>query len=106
MIGRCLFCLAFLVVTARGAAALDKVVVGWGITGATAPVQIALDKGYFRQLGIDPDMQEFRGSADAVSALATGRLDVDFGGVTAGFFNSVARGLDARVVAPMNIQPP
>jgi NitT/TauT family transport system substrate-binding protein len=69
-------------------------------------VMIALDKGYFRQLGIEPDMQEFRGSADAVSALAMGQLDVDFGGVTAGFFNSVARGIDARVVAPMNIQPP
>jgi NitT/TauT family transport system substrate-binding protein len=106
MIGRCLLYLAVFALTAQSAAALDKVVVGWGITGATSPVMIALDKGYFQALGIDPDMQEFRGSADAVSALATGQLDVDFGGVTAGFFNSVARGIDARVVAPMNIQPP
>ncbi|HUB95135.1 MAG TPA: ABC transporter substrate-binding protein [Stellaceae bacterium] len=106
MVGRWLISLVLLAMTAPAAAALDKVVVGWGITGATAPVMIALDKGYFRQLGIDPVMQEFRGSADAVSALATSNLDVDLGGVTAGFFNSVARGLDARVVAPMNIQPP
>jgi NitT/TauT family transport system substrate-binding protein len=67
---------------------------------------IAVDKGYFRELGIEPDLQEFRGSADAVSALAMGQLDVDLGGVTAGFFNSVARGIDARIVAPMNLQPP
>src|SRR5579872_6879907 len=90
---------------AAPACAAETVAVGWGLTVATAPAMIAADKGYFRQLGLAPENMEFRGSADAVSALATGALDVDLGGVTAGFFNAVARGLDARIVAPLSIQP-
>jgi NitT/TauT family transport system substrate-binding protein len=84
---------------------LARIDVGWGLTAAVAPAMIALDKGYFRQLGLAPEIMEFRGSANALSALATGELDVDLGGVTAGFYNSAARGFDVRVVAPLSIQP-
>jgi len=80
--------------------------VGWGLSTAMAPAMIAEGKGYFRQLGLKTDDENFRGSADAFSALATGEMDVDLGGVTAGFFNAAARGLDARVVAPMSVQGP
>jgi NitT/TauT family transport system substrate-binding protein len=88
------------------AADLATVKVGWGLTVATAPAMIATDKGYFRQLGLQPENDEFKGSADAFSALATGQLDIDLGGVTAGFFNAAASGLDARIVAPLSIQGP
>jgi NitT/TauT family transport system substrate-binding protein len=87
------------------AQAADPVIVGWSRTAALAPIMIATDKGYFTRLGLAPDLQEFRGSADMVGSLATGQVDVVLGGVTAGFFNSVERGVDARVVAPMSIQP-
>lgn len=88
------------------AAELQPVKVGWGFSTAMAPVMIAEGKGYFRRLGLATDDENFRGSADAFSGLATGELDVDLGGVTAGFFNAAARGLDARVVAPLSLQGP
>jgi NitT/TauT family transport system substrate-binding protein len=99
---------AFALARGPGAAQAEELApikVGWGLSTAVAPAMIALDKGYFRQLGLAPEIAEFRGSADALSALATGDLDVDLGGVTAGFFNSAARGFDVRVVAPLSIQP-
>lgn len=88
------------------AGAAETVTIGWTPSTPMAPALIAADKGYFERLGINPDLDAFRGAMDAMAALATGRLDVSLGGVTAGFFNSIARGLDARVVAPLSIQPP
>jgi NitT/TauT family transport system substrate-binding protein len=95
-----------LVLAATQAGAAETVTVGWTPSTPMAPALIAADKGYFARLGIAPDLDAFRGAMDAMAALATGQLDVSLGGVTAGFFNSIARGLDARVVAPLSIQPP
>jgi len=85
---------------------LAPVKVGWGFSTAMAPVIVAEGKGYFRELGLATDLQGFQGSADSFSGLATGDIDVSLGGVTAGFFNAAARGLDARVVAPLSVQGP
>lgn len=104
--GGCRFVIAALIeIYAGGTAAGESVTVGWDRTAALAPEMIATDKGYFSQRGLNVNLEEFRGSANMVSALTTGQIDVSLGGVTAGFFNSIARGLDARVVAPLSIQP-
>ncbi len=95
----------FLLFTAPAWAA-DTVTVGWTPSTPMAPLLVAADKGYFEKLGIKPDLDAFRGAMDAMSALATGQLDVSLGGATAGLFNSISRGLDARIVAPLSIQPP
>jgi NitT/TauT family transport system substrate-binding protein len=95
-----------LLLAAARAGAVETVTVGWTPSTPMAPALIATDKGYFARLGIKPDLDAFRGAMDAMAALATGQLDVNLGGVTAGFFNAMARGLDARVVAPLSIQPP
>jgi NitT/TauT family transport system substrate-binding protein len=95
-----------LLLAASGARADDTVNVGWTPSTPMVPFLVAVDKGYYKELGIAVDIEAFRGAMDAMSMLATGRLDVDLGGVTAGFFNGVARGVDVRVVAPLAIQPP
>ena len=101
-----LLAITILILLATRAGAVETVTVGWTPSTPMAPALIANDKGYFERLGVKPDLDAFRGAMDAMAALATGQLDVSLGGVTAGFFNSIARGLDARVVAPLSIQPP
>jgi ABC-type nitrate/sulfonate/bicarbonate transport system substrate-binding protein len=95
-----------LLLAATRAGAAETVTMGWTPSTPMAPALIATDKGYFARLGLAPDLDAFRGAMDAMAALATGQLDVSLGGVTAGLFNGIARGLDARVVAPLSIQPP
>ncbi|HXQ52474.1 MAG TPA: ABC transporter substrate-binding protein [Stellaceae bacterium] len=97
---------AVLLLAAARAQALDTAMVGWAPSTPMAPALIAVDKGYFETLGIKPDLDAIRGTMDALPALATGRLDVVLGGVTAGVLNAIASGLDLRVVAPLSIQPP
>jgi NitT/TauT family transport system substrate-binding protein len=83
----------------------DKVVVGVTRSVATAPYYIAVAKGYLAAEHIEGGAANFRGAQDAVSAVATGDMDVDLGAINAGFLNAENRGLDLRVVAALGIQP-
>ena len=69
-----------------------------------APYYIALGKGYFEQEGIKIEASDVRSALDTVPSLATGRLDVSMGTVTAGFFNAAHGGFDLRIVAALGIQ--
>ncbi|HUZ73109.1 MAG TPA: ABC transporter substrate-binding protein [Stellaceae bacterium] len=97
----------FLIVALPAAAPAkdDTVSVGLVISLAQAPYYIAEAKGYFAAEHIAIDSGNFSGAQDAISALATGRLDVSLGAISAGFFNAQARGLDLRAVAALGIQP-
>ncbi len=83
----------------------DRVTVGTTIALAQAPYYVAVAKGYLGAEHITVEEGQFRGGQDAVSALATGQLDVDLGAINAGFFNAIAEGLDLRAVASLGIQP-
>lgn len=84
---------------------LDKIKVGLTISLAQAPFYIALEKGYLAAERIEVEAMNFRGAQDAVSAMATGDLDVNLGAINAGFFNAANQGLDLRAVASLGIQP-
>src|SRR5919202_1081890 len=70
---------------------------------AAGPIYVALDKGYFREQGIDLQLESSAGVADVVAVLATGDLDTASGATTVGLFNAFDRGADFRVVAPLGI---
>ncbi len=70
---------------------------------ATAPVYVALEKGYFREQGIDLQLETTAGAADVVPFLATGDLDLALGATTVGLFNAFERGADIRIIAPAGI---
>jgi NitT/TauT family transport system substrate-binding protein len=53
----------------------------------------ALDKGYFRAAGLDVTVEQISSLSKAVASLATNQMQVGQGGVSAGYFNSVASGL-------------
>ena len=70
-----------------------KVVVGDNPSLSGAPLYIALDKGYYRDAGVDVHLEMSGLSSDMTVQLATRKLDVIGGAITAGFFNSVSKGL-------------
>jgi NitT/TauT family transport system substrate-binding protein len=69
-----------------------------------APLYIALDKGYFKELGLDVQLEPLQGGSDAVVQIASGNFDVAAGGAGAGFWNAVDRGVKFVVVAPLHTE--
>jgi NitT/TauT family transport system substrate-binding protein len=64
-----------------------------------APFFLAIEKGYFRELGLEVEATEFRGTDVAMPFLANGQLDVVGGAVAAGFLNALHQGVSGRIVA-------
>jgi NitT/TauT family transport system substrate-binding protein len=60
--------------------AQEKIVVlmNFTIQGDHGPFFIAKDKGYFKEVGLDPDIQRGFGSADTVKKLVAGAADIGF----------------------------
>jgi NitT/TauT family transport system substrate-binding protein len=64
-----------------------------------APFLVALERGYFAEAGIALELVPLGGGAEMVGPLSTGELDVAIGGMSAGLFNALARGVDARIIS-------
>jgi NitT/TauT family transport system substrate-binding protein len=63
-----------------------------------AGIFIAQARGYFNEQGITLDYKVFGSSSDFMPALGSGQLDIGGIIVSAGLFNSVASGINLRVV--------
>ncbi|MGE0747267.1 MAG: ABC transporter substrate-binding protein [Rhodospirillales bacterium] len=89
------------------AAAADKVKIDVGSVPSLSggPLYIAKEKGYYDALGLDVEIHRIAGSADAQAMLATNRMQVIAGAVSAGFFNSVEKDLPVTIVLSRNITP-
>lgn len=59
----------------------------------SASTYYALDKGYFRDAGIDVTIEQISSLSKAVAFIATDKMQVGQGGINAGYYNSVAQGL-------------
>jgi ABC-type nitrate/sulfonate/bicarbonate transport system substrate-binding protein len=70
--------LSALALIATTAAAQEKVRIGLPVPKATAyiGVQVAADRGFFKDANIEPEVTVFRGGAAAQEALAAGAADV------------------------------
>jgi NitT/TauT family transport system substrate-binding protein len=77
---------------AAAAFANDTVHVGEGPFISGGPYFIARDKGYFSKLGLDVDTRIFMDGALAVPAMVSGELDITLVTMSAGLFNSIAKG--------------
>ena len=89
-----------------GAQPLTKVTVGVTNSATDVGFFIAHKKNYFRDEGIDAEFIVFDSAARMIAPLASGELDVAAGGISAGLYNAVARGIDVRMVADKNSTPP
>jgi NitT/TauT family transport system substrate-binding protein len=85
--------------SAAPARAADVVRVGDVTSLATAPLYVAIDRGYMKEQGIDVVVERFAGAGKMNVAFAAGQLDVGTGTANAGLFNSLAQGFDVRIVA-------
>ena len=80
----------------------------WFPVGDHAAYWVALEKGYYRQRGLDVDMQNSKGSGDSIAKVDTGRADVGLAD-SAVVIASAARGSRIKVVgmvfdkSPLNI---
>jgi NitT/TauT family transport system substrate-binding protein len=70
------------------------------------PVYVALERGYFTELGLDVDDIRFDAATRMMQPLAAGQLDVAAAAITAGLFNAFAREIDVRMVADRAILAP
>ncbi len=77
-----------------------------GVIGllADAGLYLAADKGYFREAGLDVELEPFNSSVKMLPALSTGDLDVATGGIAASLFNGIARGMPIVAVADKGSQ--
>lgn len=94
------------------AAAPVKVTVGYIPVLIFAPVFYGIDKGYFREQGLQLELQPLPGGADMLTQTAAGNFDIGGGGIGPAYFNFAARarGLNQpqpiRIVAPLHSERP
>ncbi len=66
---------------------------------------IGVEKGYFKEEGIDLKLERFRTAGDMMAPLSTGELPVATGGIGAAVFNAIGRGMPVIVVADKGSTP-
>jgi NitT/TauT family transport system substrate-binding protein len=71
-----------------------------------SPLFVAIEKGYFREQGLEVETTPFASGADILTQTAAGNLDVGLGGLGAAAFNAIRRGLDLRIVASHHTESP
>ena len=77
----------------QAADALAHVVIATVPTIASGSTYIADAKGYFRDVGIDAEIQNIDSVSTAMPLLASGKVQVAQGGLAAAFWNGVAQGM-------------
>jgi NitT/TauT family transport system substrate-binding protein len=66
---------------------------------SSAPIFVGVEKGFFREQGIEPELIYFQAAAPIATALAAGQLDVGATGLTAALYNIVLGGEKLWIVA-------
>lgn len=76
-----------------------KVIIAEDGAASGAGFYIAQSKGYFEAYNIEVEFATFANSDEMLPALASGQIDIAGGVSTASFFNSIAQGIDVRMIA-------
>jgi len=94
---------AFGLVLAAGlaapAVAQETVRIGIARSVSNGAELIAIEKGYFRDAGIKVEIDDIDTSANTIALLATNRLQVVAGGISAGYFNAIEKDLPVIIIA-------
>ena len=76
-----------------------KVSIGVVASSSDGGIFIGQEHGYFKQEGIDLDVQRFQSLVDMVAPLTSGQLNIAAGGIAASLYNAAGRGVGLRIVA-------
>ncbi len=79
----------------------QKVKVGIIKLTSSTPVFVGMEKGFFREAGVEPELIYFQAAQPVAVAIASGDIEVGATGLTAGLYNIVAGGERLWVVADM-----
>ena len=87
--------LAAVVLGGAGEAAAQGAKVRLGVLKLTssAVLFVGVEKGYFREFGVEPELVFFEAAQPIAVAIASGDLEVGATGLTAGLYNIVAGGV-------------
>jgi NitT/TauT family transport system substrate-binding protein len=80
-------------------APLQRVTIGVNNAVTDAPLFLAEDRGYFREVGLEIALETFQGGAAMIAPLSAGQIDVGGGVLSTGLYNAIARGVLLRAVA-------
>jgi len=72
---------------------------------ANVSVYTGIDKGWYKALGLNVEIEDLDASANAISLLATNRLQVVEGGISAGYFNGIEQKLPVIIVSDRTSSP-
>lgn len=75
-----------------------KIVLGVSASLAYAHVYIAHEEGFFADENLEVEFTKISNPSDTLPLISQGKIDGAFGGLSAGFFNAVDRGLNIRLV--------
>jgi NitT/TauT family transport system substrate-binding protein len=92
-------CAGFLLVGPAPAVAQARVKVGVLKLTSSAPIFLGVEKGFFKEFGVEPELVYFQAAAPIATALAAGQLDVGATGLTAALYNIVLGGEQLWIVA-------
>ena len=81
------------------AGATERVKVGVLKLTSSAPLFVGIEKGFFQEHGIEPELVFFQAAAPIATAIATGQVDVGATGLTAALYNIVLGGEQLWIVA-------
>jgi len=84
---------------AGGAQPLHKLKLGVLKLTSSAVLFLGVEKGYFKEFGIEPELVYFQAAQPIAVALASGDIDVGATGLTAGLYNIVTGGVRIWIVA-------
>jgi NitT/TauT family transport system substrate-binding protein len=93
------FGLAVVAGLAAPVAAEETIRIGMARSVSNGAELIAMEKGYFRDVGIKVEIDDIDTSANTIALLATNRLQVIAGGISAGYFNAIEKDLPVIIIA-------
>src|SRR5262245_4645782 len=91
--GAVLLALALAATPTPAAAADATIRIGMVRTISAGSMLVAIERGYFKELGINVVVEEIDSSANALAFLAQNRVQAVLGGLSAGYFNALEKGL-------------
>jgi NitT/TauT family transport system substrate-binding protein len=91
--------IAALMASAPPTSAQDRPRVGILKLTSSAPIFVGVEKGFFKEFGVEPELVYFQAAAPIATALAAGQLDVAATGLTAATYNIVLGGEKLWIVA-------
>ena len=85
--------------------ALEKITIGALPLTSSGPVFIALEKGWFRDVGLDVQITQFNTAGQVGVAVVAGDLDLGVAGLTASFYNMAYKGALRMIAGQSREQP-